>query len=275
MGFFDGAGAGIIGAVGGLLGNVGSNSRQMEAEQRQHRYNLQLASHQNTMNMENWQKIFDTTNEYNSPIAQMQRLKEAGINPHMGFANGSGANTASMGSVNTDVGDVQTSAGKSIFEGILEKYQAGKMNAIQIKLAEEQVKQQQINTELMQEGLDDEKMAKRYGSKQKHYRTKAQYDYDVADSPEDKSGNENKLSNYDMGVRYDLEEKSLRNEATKVQMGLQKATASNLISNDELVRMQTMIVKGQAAIYDTEEFKKLPAWLKAGISALLSKIGAQ
>ena len=101
---------GVAGALGGMLGNIGNNRRQIEAEQRQYQYSRGLARYQNDMNMQNWQTIFNATNQYNTPLANMQRLKDAGINPHFGF--GQGANQASQGAVNTDVKGVQTAPTK-------------------------------------------------------------------------------------------------------------------------------------------------------------------
>lgn len=47
-------------------------------------YNLQLAEKQNQWNVEQWNR----ENAYNSPSAQMQRLKEAGLNPDMMMGGG-------------------------------------------------------------------------------------------------------------------------------------------------------------------------------------------
>lgn len=70
LGAIIGAGAGLAGSlVGGLFGNHQQNKAN-EA-------NLQLAREQNDWNEKMWEK----NNEYNSPVAQKQRLIEAGINP--------------------------------------------------------------------------------------------------------------------------------------------------------------------------------------------------
>lgn len=51
-------------------------------------------------NREFWRERFDATNEYNTPLAQMQRMKEAGLNPALmyGGSGGAGAAPADMGS---------------------------------------------------------------------------------------------------------------------------------------------------------------------------------
>lgn len=51
-------------------------------------------------NREFWQERFDKTNEYNTPLEQMKRMKEAGLNPALmyGGSGGAGAAPADMGS---------------------------------------------------------------------------------------------------------------------------------------------------------------------------------
>lgn len=70
LGALIGAGAGLAGSiVGGIFGN----NQQKKANEA----NLRLAREQNAWNEKMWEK----NNEYNSPVAQKQRLIEAGINP--------------------------------------------------------------------------------------------------------------------------------------------------------------------------------------------------
>lgn len=53
--------------------------------------NLRLADFQNEKNIENW----NAQNAYNSPEAQMARLKKAGLNPNLVYGNGTVANNSS------------------------------------------------------------------------------------------------------------------------------------------------------------------------------------
>lgn len=52
--------------------------------------NMKLAQYQWEKNVEMW----NMQNQYNSPFAQMQRLKDAGLNPNMVYGNGSAANVS-------------------------------------------------------------------------------------------------------------------------------------------------------------------------------------
>lgn len=71
------AGGSIIGAVGSYLTNKQRmNFEQQEAE-KQRTWNEQQAEKQNEWNLDMWNK----TNEYNTASAQVQRLKDAGLNP--------------------------------------------------------------------------------------------------------------------------------------------------------------------------------------------------
>lgn len=54
-------------------------------------YNRSLSSQQNDYNLQMW----NLTNEYNSPQAQMQRFKEAGLNPNLVYGQGNTGNASS------------------------------------------------------------------------------------------------------------------------------------------------------------------------------------
>lgn len=71
-------------------GSVYAASVGSEKEQkRQYEYNMKMAKWQNDVNIANWKM----QNEYNLPSNQMQRLKDAGLNPNLIYNNGA-SNTA-------------------------------------------------------------------------------------------------------------------------------------------------------------------------------------
>lgn len=81
---------GIASAAGSLLDNIFAGSRI----KKQLKANKELAQYQFDLNRQQWQ----AENEYNSPKAQMQRLKEAGLNPNLVYGNGSvSGNTTTAG----------------------------------------------------------------------------------------------------------------------------------------------------------------------------------
>lgn len=84
-----------VGALSSFVGNLFDNKRQaqalqaqMEENQKNRDYNLMLAKLQNQWNIEQWQR----ENAYNTPLAQMQRLAQADINPDLYYGEGSASN---------------------------------------------------------------------------------------------------------------------------------------------------------------------------------------
>lgn len=79
--------------IGAASQNVNINKQikaQQEENQKNREYNLMLAQQQNAWNVEQWER----ENEYNSPVNQMSRLKQAGINPNLAYSNGNMTNVS-------------------------------------------------------------------------------------------------------------------------------------------------------------------------------------
>lgn len=79
-----------------------SAATQMASPRRQYKFNQKLAQQQNAMNRDNmeWQleqnkKLLAEQLAYDSPEAQMQRYKAAGLNPHLIYGQGSSGNQGS------------------------------------------------------------------------------------------------------------------------------------------------------------------------------------
>lgn len=90
-------GAAIIGGLGSIVGSaIGAG-----AQRRANIQNMQLAKYQN-----NWQtaenekayarsvEMWNMQNQYNSPTAQMSRLRQAGLNPNLVYGSGVTGNSA-------------------------------------------------------------------------------------------------------------------------------------------------------------------------------------
>lgn len=74
-----GAAAGAaVSLMGNLIGSGMTNKRMRAAQRRQHEYAVDLMERQQQYNIEN----FNMENEYNSPLAQRERMKAAGLNPN-------------------------------------------------------------------------------------------------------------------------------------------------------------------------------------------------
>lgn len=83
--------SGVGSLFGGLFGSSSSNKAaksQLQAVRETNALNKELAYQQNEWNLQQWNR----QNEYNSPLAQMQRYRDAGINPFFAAGNITGGN---------------------------------------------------------------------------------------------------------------------------------------------------------------------------------------
>lgn len=85
------AAAGVSNGLGAVLQGV----LQSKDIKKAYKYNRAMMQEQYQMNLEQWnrqnaynEERWNVANEYNSPSAQMQRLKEAGLNPNLVYGNG-------------------------------------------------------------------------------------------------------------------------------------------------------------------------------------------
>lgn len=81
----------IIGGIGNLISGNKANDTNLKIAREATKAQFDMAKWQNAVNIENW----NTANRYNSPKAQLQRLKEAGLNPHLVYGSGVTGNSAS------------------------------------------------------------------------------------------------------------------------------------------------------------------------------------
>lgn len=80
-------GAGAASAGGGILTASKNRKHQSQENQRQRDWAIDMFNRTNQRDMDFWKM----QNAYNDPSAQMQRLKEAGLNPHLVYGNGADA----------------------------------------------------------------------------------------------------------------------------------------------------------------------------------------
>lgn len=104
---------------GNVLGSVIGGGLQLMPK-KQDSYNRQAATTEYERSKEATQEAWDRETEYNAPIAQMQRLKEAGLNPNLVYGTGislTGNTHASPASVPTQIARKAPD-----YSGSLEKY---------------------------------------------------------------------------------------------------------------------------------------------------------
>jgi hypothetical protein len=124
----------------GLGGQALSNAFGAYGQERANQQNMDLAAaqqgwnRQNWMMEKNWQKkawekqneynlqLWNMQNEYNSPAAQMQRFKEAGLNPHLIYGRGSSGLAGAPAQASTNLGSgpqpAKRAEAQNVFRGM-------------------------------------------------------------------------------------------------------------------------------------------------------------
>ena len=116
--------------IGGLASAGATAATSIGGAMRSLKKNKELAKYQQELSMQNWL----TQQAYNHPEAQLQRLQEAGLNPHLAYGSGSlQGNTAPQAPETPDVQpvDLQDSysrIGQSISSGINAVIQSRQIN---------------------------------------------------------------------------------------------------------------------------------------------------
>lgn len=136
----------MIGLLAGLntAGNVAGTLLQNRA-------NKKLAEYQYTKDLEMWNK----GNEYNSPTAQMTRLKQAGLNPNLVYGN-----STVVGNTSGQLPKYQAprvEAPKDIasnFYGMLSQYENIKQQSAQTDVLKQNLLNAQLQGELYKKQID-------------------------------------------------------------------------------------------------------------------------
>ena len=87
-----GAGASIIGGALGAAGQSSANRTNIKLQREQNAWNERQAEKANKWNIEQWER----ENLYNSPVQQMQRLEQAGLNPNLMYSQGNPGSASSL-----------------------------------------------------------------------------------------------------------------------------------------------------------------------------------
>lgn len=155
-------GAGIIAGVGSLLGS-GINAI---AQNRANRQNLKLAQYQNAWQSAENDKAFKNNvlmwnmqNAYNSPTAQMSRLRQAGLNPNLVYGSGVTGNSAGSAPqyepIKVQRATMEPYRGWNLgLSDAVSTYMAARQNKVQIENMEAQNKliKEQARTEGIRQG---------------------------------------------------------------------------------------------------------------------------
>ena len=88
---------GLIGSGIGALASIYTNQQNIKYQQQANEQNIQLQKDINQQNIDEQWKMWNATNEYNSPVAQMARYREAGLNPNLIYGQSNTAQSMNVG----------------------------------------------------------------------------------------------------------------------------------------------------------------------------------
>lgn len=119
----------LVAGIGGAFNSI--------FQGRQNRKNREFQERENQINRQFAVDMWNKQNEYNLPTNQMQRLRDAGINPHLAYSQGQPMNTSNAPATPSGVG--------SLPQGIAPQMNIGEIfNALMTKA---QIKQMEAQTE--------------------------------------------------------------------------------------------------------------------------------
>lgn len=135
-----------VSALGGALGSLFGGSSDVKAVREQNAGNMRLAQYQYEKNLEQWER----ENAYNTPAAQMERMKAAGLNPNLMYGDTSAGGISAKSpqyeapklAAYTGRGALGQSIGNAVGNSVAQYLSAENMDA-QNKLIKTQAKAEQ------------------------------------------------------------------------------------------------------------------------------------
>ena len=110
FGLSNAEGAAALSGVASLAGAGVQAHEQRKAIREQGKQNMELAKYQFDKNLEMW----NLQNQYNTPVAQMQRYRDAGLNPNLIYSQGSSGNASGMPEFHAPQATLDTSKADAI-----------------------------------------------------------------------------------------------------------------------------------------------------------------
>ena len=237
-------GSAILGTVlGGIFGSKSQNSANAA--------NLQINRENNAFNERMMQKQLDYNNDmwnkqnaYNTPSAQVQRLKEAGLNPYLMMSNGnqigtaSSANSASMASASGNPNMQAYDPSSGISNGV-NAIGGAIANYISMKKAESEISKMNFENKLLEQQIISMSKDNEYkslmndemlrGFKFDNYKKSAEYENQLWSNRY-----QQETFNSDVGIKR-LQEQNLANQnviqgLTALQMSLNNRQLQNEIN---------------------------------------------
>jgi len=158
---------GLIGSLGGLATSVINNYAADKRAQIDRQWNEDMQKQQNEWNLQMWNK----QNEYNTPLAQLERLEDAGLNP---LYHGLDGNSAGQIQSNTPLGGKMNNSTQGIsnpFENyqdaVIKRAQIDNINADTAKKNNETLTETERRQNLIKERDEMDARIEKYKSSKK------------------------------------------------------------------------------------------------------------
>lgn len=142
---FDSMASGLLGGLGsgalGAIGSIFSNRAQKKENERNRQFTERMYDKQ----YDNSIKVWNMEKDYDKPINQLARMKEAGLNPDLMY---NGAGVSPTPNLKAAVAGSASSAGLPGYGGIAESFNQGRLVDSQIQLNEANAKKAGSETNL-------------------------------------------------------------------------------------------------------------------------------
>lgn len=272
-----GAGLGMLSAG---VNWAGQRNRENRALNNQRKLMGDQLRNQQILNRQGADLQMDLWNKTNYG-AQMKHLKNAGLNAGLMYGKGgAGGTTGSQGGGSATGGNAPSPQPMELGTAL--------QNGMQLALMKAQKENIEADTENKKtgatgQGLDNKikgaGMEDKLTAEEKRAyleRKKREGDTMVNLGSNKDAGtwhNGVKINRYEQAELEKLEGSKMENLLKDADIGLKKATAGNLLSNDELVQLQTDLMSAQMGMINSDAFKKLPVELRAVLLMVMKKLG--
>lgn len=184
----------ILPALASIAGNVINSGANIYLNKQNNQANKELAELGYQRELEMWQK----NNLYNSPEAQMARLKQAGLNPNLVYGTGTVTGNTSQQLPKYNAPRMEApSVNFGIAEGI-QAYQQARLNSAQVSNIETDTKVKAADAILrVAQTAATSAQASKTNQEFEQNRALMKYSLDAAKLGVDKLANEVQISNYD------------------------------------------------------------------------------
>lgn len=254
--------------LGGLISGIGRRKR----EKRQHQRNLELADYQHSKDLDIWNKSWERETKYNDPKAQMDRLKNAGISPHMAYASGTPQNVAASGELPNytqpeqqyDAPTAGEDMGQALGKGI------GTMaQVLQIKLMKEQVRK--VTYEADQEEVSKDRARAMWAAESPEY-SDTMPDVSAPGQKTKDTLTQYHASEYGRQRAISRNQKELNRLQTSVQIELSQAQKAGKLTQNDIDKLRLGLENVKKGIWSDPSVKKAISVGVKGLGQLIDKL---